>query len=336
MEIGSSTHVGQSSSVWSDDYDATTHAPEKEIVVTEKEPVVPKNISKNVLDLQIIVTVTNEIIFGQSSVQQGMNHEDVPTDEKPYVGLRFKTWDDALNMYKAYAAKSGFDVRRSTTTWTQGVISHKYIICNKSGSPRCKDVDTLETSSSSSKRRNINIKVTGCNACIRLKVPSSSVGFEIYNFSETHNHGLVDDFNMDLTRGRIQLQFSDKEFIHCLQTTGFGPTFAHRVQSSLKGGQHLVAGSKTDFKNHARNIRGVIADADAQMIVGRLNHNMSHLEDFFFQYKAVDGVLLSIYWSDSISRCNYSMFGEVLAFDATYNTNCHNMIFVPFTGVDWH
>ncbi|XP_076930568.1 uncharacterized protein LOC143595439 [Bidens hawaiensis] len=252
MEIGSNTHVGQSSSLLSDDYDATTHAPEDESVVTDKQPVVQETTSKEVLDLQTIVPLTNETIFSQSSVQQGMNHEadgtkqwipDVPADEKPYVGLRFKSWDDAFNMYKAYAAKAGFDVRKSTSTWTKGVISHKYIVCSKAGSPRCKDVDTLETSSSSSKRRNINIKVTG----------------------------------------RRQLQFSEKKFIHCLQTTGFGPTVAHRVQSSLKGGQQLVAGSKTDFKNHARNVRGVIADADAQMIV-----------------------------------------------------DSHNVIFVPFTGVDFH
>ncbi|XP_076904709.1 protein FAR1-RELATED SEQUENCE 5-like [Bidens hawaiensis] len=63
---------------------------------------------------------------------------------------------------------------------------------------------------------------------------------------------------------------------------------------------------------------------------------MSHLEDFFFQFKAVDGVLRSIFWFDGISRCNNGMFGEVLAFDATYSTNRHDMIFVPFTGVDCH
>ncbi|XP_076904137.1 protein FAR1-RELATED SEQUENCE 5-like [Bidens hawaiensis] len=151
---------------------------------------------------------------------------------------------------------------------------------------------------------------------------------------------------MDLTRGRRQLQFSDKEFIQNLQTTGFVPVVAHRVQSSLKGGQHLVTGSKTDFKNHARNVRYCVADADAQMycvadadaqmIVDRFTLNMSHLEDFFFQFKVVDGVLWSILWSDDVSRCNYNMFGEVLAFDTTYSTNRHDMIFVPFTGVDCH
>ncbi|XP_076953583.1 protein FAR1-RELATED SEQUENCE 5-like [Bidens hawaiensis] len=165
---------------------------------------------------------------------------NVPSHEKPSIGNQFKTWDDAVAIYKAYAAKAGFDMRMSTITWTKGAISHRYMVCSKAGTPRCKDVDTIDTSSSSSKRRHTNIKVTG-----------------------------------------------------------FGPVVAHRVQSSLKGGHCLVTGSKTDFKNHARNVR-------------------------------------SIFWSNGISRCNYSMFGEVLAFDATYSTNRHDMIFVPFTVVDCH
>ncbi|XP_076934504.1 protein FAR1-RELATED SEQUENCE 5-like [Bidens hawaiensis] len=244
--------------------------------------------------------------------------------------------EDAVTMYKAYENKAGFDVRKSTSIWTKGVISHRYMVCSKSGSPRCKDVDTMDTSSSSTKRRNTNIKVIGCKAYIRLKLPPSGQGFEIYHFVEAHNHVLVSDYNMDLTKGRRQLQFSDKEFIHGLQTMGVGPTFAHRVQSSLKGGQHLVTGSKNDFKNHVRNVRSVIGDADTQMVVDKFSHNMLHLEKIFFQYKAVDGVLRSLLWSDDICRLNYTMFGEVVAFDAAYSTNSHSMIFVPFTGVNCH
>ncbi|XP_076890398.1 protein FAR1-RELATED SEQUENCE 5-like [Bidens hawaiensis] len=180
---------------------------------------------------------------------------NVPSHEKPSIGIQFKTWDDAVRMYKAYAAKAGFDVRMSTITWTKGPISHRYMVCSKAGTPCCKYVDTMDTLSSSSKRCHTNIKVTGCNACIKLKVPLKSVGFERYDFIEAHNHGLVSDYNMDLTPRRRQLQFSDKGFIQNLQTTGFGPVVAHRVQSSLKGGQRLVTGSKTDFKNHACNVR---------------------------------------------------------------------------------
>ncbi|XP_076935407.1 protein FAR1-RELATED SEQUENCE 5-like [Bidens hawaiensis] len=86
---------------------------------------------------------------------------------------------------------------------------------------------------------------------------------------------------------------------------GFGPTIALRVQVSLMGGQHLVRGSKNDWKNETRDVRCLIAYAEAQM-------------------------------ADDISRQNYNLFGEVLAFDATYGTNRYSMIFVPFTGVECH
>ncbi|XP_076945812.1 protein FAR1-RELATED SEQUENCE 5-like [Bidens hawaiensis] len=243
--------------------DSSSHNPQSSIIPTN-------NYERNddVPEIQTIIPETNETLLGQSSVPQVYYMQKITN--------------------QAYASKAGFDVRISTTTRTKGAISHRYMVCSKSGIPCFKDVDTINTSSSSTKRRHRNIKVSGCTACIRLKVPSTSVGFEIYNFIEGHNHDLVSDYNMDLTRGRRQLQFSEKKFIQSLQTAGFGPTVAHRVQSSLKGGQHLVTGTKSDFKNHARNVRSCVADAVAQMI---------------------------------IDRCNYTMFGEVLAFDATYATN---------------
>ncbi|XP_035840166.1 protein FAR1-RELATED SEQUENCE 5-like [Helianthus annuus] len=53
-------------------------------------------------------------------------------------------------------------------------------------------------------------------------------------------------------------------------------------------------------------------------------------------WKDVFRQLRSIFWADEISKINYEVFGDVLAFDATYHTNKYNMIFVPFTGVDNH
>ncbi|XP_076894414.1 protein FAR1-RELATED SEQUENCE 5-like [Bidens hawaiensis] len=250
---------------------------------------------------------------------------NVPSNQRPSIGLHFQTWEDAVAMYKAYADKAGFDVRKSTIIWTKGVISHRYMVCSKSGSPRCKDVDTMDASSSSTKRRNINIKVTGCKVCIRLILPPSGQGFEIYHFVEAHNHGLVSDYNVDLTSGRRQLQFSDKEFIHGLQTMGFGPTIAHRVQSSLKGGQHLVTGSKNDFKNHVQNVRSVIGDADAQMVVDKLSHNMRHLDNFF-QYKAVDGLKGELKLNEEI-RCRVNkLVWTVFIKPETFEARWHDFI----------
>jgi hypothetical protein len=45
---------------------------------------------------------------------------------------------------------------------------------------------------------------------------------------------------------------------------------------------------------------------------------------------------MRVFWADAMSRKNYSLFGDVVSFDATYTTNQYNMIFAPFTGVNHH
>ncbi|XP_024971930.1 uncharacterized protein LOC112510813 [Cynara cardunculus var. scolymus] len=42
------------------------------------------------------------------------------------------------------------------------------------------------------------------------------------------------------------------------------------------------------------------------------------------------------FWVDEVARFNYSEFGDVISFDATFRTNRHFMVFVPFTAVDNH
>ncbi|KAI3672518.1 hypothetical protein L6452_38607 [Arctium lappa] len=49
-----------------------------------------------------------------------------------------------------------------------------------------------------------------------------------------------------------------------------------------------------------------------------------------------DKELISIFWADETARLNFKMFGDALSFDATYRTNEHTMVFVPFVAVDNH
>ena len=42
------------------------------------------------------------------------------------------------------------------------------------------------------------------------------------------------------------------------------------------------------------------------------------------------------FWTNARSRIAYQYFGDVVIFDATYQTNTYKMPFVPFTGVNHH
>ncbi|KAL9674824.1 hypothetical protein QQ045_003023 [Rhodiola kirilowii] len=48
------------------------------------------------------------------------------------------------------------------------------------------------------------------------------------------------------------------------------------------------------------------------------------------------GSLSRLFWADHIARGDCIIFGDVVSFDATYQTNKYNLVFVPFIGVDNH
>ncbi|GKF89072.1 FAR1-related sequence 5-like protein [Tanacetum coccineum] len=43
-----------------------------------------------------------------------------------------------------------------------------------------------------------------------------------------------------------------------------------------------------------------------------------------------------MFWADETMKCNYVAFGDILSFDATFDTNKYDMVFVLFTGIDYH
>ncbi|XP_021996256.1 uncharacterized protein LOC110893458 [Helianthus annuus] len=96
--------------------------------------------------------------------------------------------------------------------------------------------------SSSKLPRSTNYKVSDCKSKIKVKVFKGYPGLRLYEFVESHNHPLVSIENMDLTRKRRQLEFSDQDFTHRLSLAKVGPSIAFKMQTVLKGGQHNVRG----------------------------------------------------------------------------------------------
>ncbi|XP_022030465.1 protein FAR1-RELATED SEQUENCE 5-like [Helianthus annuus] len=228
-----------------------------------------------------------------------------------------------------------FWVRLSTTKKSKdGTVRLRYVLCSRSGKPNCQNVDSMVLKSSSKLPRSSNYKVSDCKAKIKVKVFKGYPGLRLYEFVESHNHPLVSIENMDLTRKRRQLEFSDQDFIHRLSLAKVGPSTAFKMQAVLKGGQHNVRGTNIEYKNFSKDLRAFIGKGDAQMVVNMMDKRKVNLENYYCHYIIRHGELRSLFWADEVMKCNYRVFGEVLAFDATYSTNQYNMIFVPFTGVD--
>ncbi|KAK9071532.1 hypothetical protein SSX86_010101 [Deinandra increscens subsp. villosa] len=256
---------------------------------------------------------------------------NVAGDLIPIVGAVFRNLDDAYVMYQSYALASGFTVRVGQQKKYNRVVTHKYFRCNRSGKPQPKTKFDASTEC-----RQSTFICNNCKAHICFKFSKQTSCLSVLKFVEGHNHSLVEGFNKDLTKICRKLPFVTKKYIHDMSQNRIGAVKAHRLMVSMKGGHHNVNGTPMDFKKFSKATRMYIGDRDTQLVINRLQERLKSLPNFYFDYLVDEGKLRSIFWADEISKVNYEAFGDVLAFDATYQTNKYNMIFIPFTSVDNH
>ena len=87
------------------------------------------------------------------------------------------------------------------------------------------------------------------------------------------------------------MSYSEKEFIVRASTSKIGPTMAHKLRASLRGGYEFVKPKVVDYKNLMRDINRVIGYKDAQMIVNTMNVCRAHYLNYSFEFNCQDDVL---------------------------------------------
>ncbi|PWA51771.1 FAR1 DNA binding domain-containing protein [Artemisia annua] len=74
-------------------------------------------------------------------------------------------------MYSNYDEAGGFQIKKAGQKTTKsGIVTLKYLMCNKEGAPRHVNIDTLDAKHSGKQKRQTTIHVTGYKACIRLEL----------------------------------------------------------------------------------------------------------------------------------------------------------------------
>ncbi|GJT31227.1 FAR1-related sequence 5-like protein [Tanacetum coccineum] len=254
----------------------------------------------------------------------------------PVEGTYYDTIDEALDMYTKYAEMAGFEVKKGGQRLTKsGAVQHKYLMCNKEGVPKGINIDTLDPEYNKQKR-NTTAHVTGCKARIRLVMDIVSAKYKLVEFKPKHNHILIPKEYKHFTKKQRKMNQSEKMFVVKAATNKIGATRAHNLYCSMKGGYEYVHGTTDDFKNHQRDVNQFIGESDAQMLINKMENRKKYVPNFTFQYKVENSELVAMFWADEVAKCNYKEFGDIVSFDATFNSNKYNMKFVPFIGIDNH
>ncbi|XP_037437413.1 protein FAR1-RELATED SEQUENCE 6-like [Triticum dicoccoides] len=230
-------------------------------------------------------------------------------ENAPRIGLRFKTYDDALNYYKQYAVDSGFSAITLKSSYLKSGVCRRLVLgCSRSGRGRA---NACYLSRETAK---IN-----CPARISLKLRQDR-WLHIDDAKLDHNHPLN--------------QSSDSP-MSCYKKL----TDAKSVEngSRLKGRRNVPIADKEqgNFTEIGRLKFGEGDDEQIQKFFGSMqnkNPNFFYLVDLDKQ-----GRLRNLFWSDARSQAAHEYFGhDVVYFDTSYLTEKYDLPLVFFTGMNNH
>ncbi|XP_019181619.1 PREDICTED: protein FAR1-RELATED SEQUENCE 5-like [Ipomoea nil] len=260
---------------------------------------------------------------------------------RPFQGQTFPSLAHGIDFYRQYASLVGFDVRCSSLRRNrEGVAVKDVLVCSREGFKQAVQssvvVDAaLDQAPVAPKRRRVSNRV-GCRARLVLKMGDDGV-FVVHFIELRHNHCLCSDVAKPFLRGNRSMDVQHQIFVLKCARANVGPNRSFRLAREFAGSYSNVGATCVNFKNLKRDLMAFIGTSDAHIVVKKYAKKVDDCPDYVFRYD-VDSQdqLCRAFWTDPIAKENFSAFGEVVSFDATYGTNRYGMVLVPFTGVDNH
>ncbi|XP_065870983.1 putative protein FAR1-RELATED SEQUENCE 10 isoform X2 [Euphorbia lathyris] len=261
----------------------------------------------------------------------------------PYVGMVFKSDDDAFEYYGNFARRNGFSIRkeRSRLSPQLGIYKRDFV-CYRSGFAPARKKPTGEH------HRDRKSVRCGCDAKMYLskEVVEGVSQWFVVQFSNVHNHELLEDDQVRLLPAYRKIQEADQERILLLSKAGFP---IHRIvkvlelEKGIQGGQ--LPFLERDVRNFVQNRKKVVQENDALLSEKRENDTMELLEacksakevdeDFVYDYTVDENDKVeNIAWSYGDSVRAYTFFGDVVYFDTSYRSITYGMLFGAWLGIE--
>lgn len=257
---------------------------------------------------------------------------------KPKVGQQLNTLEEGEEFYKRYAHNAGFSVRCSSETKDKnGVKRWKYFVCSKEGYLPNKTESVVQSESTVKlKARRRSLTREGCYARAVFKLVEEGK-YELNKFHESHTHALASPMKRQFLRSARKVNPVHKSLLRAYNRANIGPSKTYHLLKEQFGGYQNVGCTQRDLQNYSRDLKTLIKDSDAHVFIDNFRRKQELNPSFYYAYDVDgEGRLKCVFWADGLSRKNYSLFGDVVSFDTTYETNRYSMIFAPFTGVNHH
>ncbi|XVE81267.1 hypothetical protein DITRI_Ditri15bG0049900 [Diplodiscus trichospermus] len=263
----------------------------------------------------------------------------------PYVGQIFKSDDDAFEYYSNFARKNGFSIRKARSTESQNLgIYRRDFVCYRSGFNQPRKKANVEHPRD---RKSVRC---GCDAKLYLtkEIVNGVTQWYVSQFSNVHNHELLEDDQVRLLPAYRKIQEADQERILLLSKAGFPVNRIVKVLELEKGVQPgQLPFIEKDVRNFVRTCKKTVQENDALLTEKRENDTLELLEackamaerdaDFVYDYTTDENNKVeNISWSYADSVRAYTVFGDVVTFDTTYRSITYGLLLGVWFGIDNH
>ncbi|QHO56116.1 protein FAR1-RELATED SEQUENCE 5 [Arachis hypogaea] len=260
-----------------------------------------------------------------------INFKEISFDEMRL--LHFPDRHVAFAFYNLYAKMNGFAARKTRLRQNaKKLATQQQFVCFRQGFREfAADKEAYER-----KREPKPETRCGCLAQMRVHLHLESGRWIISYFDNVHNHEMLDGTLTFMLPGHRKMNSTAIEQMNMMLRVGIKTPQIYSAFVHTAGGFQNVPFLKRDMYNQIDKQRKLIG-GDAVSCLRWLESYAEENPGTFVRYLAdKENRLVHLFWSDNCSQLDYHVFGDVVAFDATYRKNKYMCPLVVFSGVNHH
>ncbi|XP_042387668.1 protein FAR1-RELATED SEQUENCE 5-like [Zingiber officinale] len=251
--------------------------------------------------------------------------------------MEFPSLEEVFEFYNQYARESGFSARlgNSKKNKRTNEVGWKQFVCFKEGHTDEKRKKVAQVDSVKERARG-EVR-TGCRAKLSLVKEQTGANWIVTKFLESHNHPLSTPSKVHLLRSHRHVSEAKKVLTQQFAEANIPTCQQVRLLEIDSGGPEFLGCTERDIRNFERELRDKQKGIDAETLIEFFATEKEKNSAFLYAYEIDStGRFTRCFWADHVSRRAYSVFGDAVVFDRTYNTNKYGLIFAPFIGVNHH
>ncbi|KAK2351779.1 protein FAR1-RELATED SEQUENCE [Trifolium repens] len=176
----------------------------------------------------------------------------------------------------------------------------------------------------------------GCEAKCRVHIESNSGRWYMKLLHNAHNHTLLDEKFTGMLPAHRKMSNHDIWRMSNMRQAGMKTSHIFGLFATEAGGYEKVGFRRRDMSNEQERQR-LTSSTDAKVACEYLQSMRISDESMFWKHKVDNnGRLTHLFWCDGVAQRDYMIFGDVVAFDATYKRNKYMCPLVVFSGVNHH